>query len=464
MENIPPQGQYSFQGWEMLLGVFSRLLDVHPTIFAHTIFPFSLIILSYIAYFGLAKRILPQPQVTVFIILLCVFHLFGGYSDVSSGSLLLSRIWQGKSVLYLVIFPYTYALLKDYLENKSNLYFLGILILISITSFLLNPIAIYLIPMLVISVLLPECIRLKQFSSFLKALVIFIPLALFAFVIRDTLTNSFSFNNPDPELYLTSWQSFNYVVMGGGYYFVLYIGVIVFNILRKNDYLKSLLLYSPIILLIFVWNPIVSPYLARYVTSFATYWRVYWLLPTGIGICMVSCLILDRIKTQSYNLIVGVLISVLIILSGSWIIREKYLFSLPENAYKLPDSDVQVVKAILKYPNTRNAIILGPTALDQNLRQISPDLRLFWTRQHYMEDYFLSRGQKDEYQKRLALITMYDTKYRDTAVQFAEEISGQEIDLVIVPRKLHYLILDLDQFGAKRIITTKKYLVYKMNK
>ncbi len=352
LEGIPPQGQYSFQGWEMLLGVFSRVLDVQPAAFAHTILPFSLIVMSYLAFYILSKRLIPESQHAMFIILISVFHFFAGYAHYySAGSYLYARIWQGKSLLYLFIFPCLYAVLKGYLNTKASFRHLALMVLITFAAFSLNPISIYLVPLLVFSVLLPEAIRNKQVTPILKALVILIPFAFYAFFIRNRMSGSFTFNNPDLYVNFSSIVEFTKVVIGGGYFYLLYIGVLVFLILRKSDYITSLLLFSPLILLVFVWNPLTAPLLAKYLTSYPTYWRVFWLLPLGIGISTTGCLLIESMKTRQLKILTAITVLLAIAFSGSWIFQSKYSYSKPENIYKLPAADLQVVNALIKFPD-----------------------------------------------------------------------------------------------------------------
>ncbi len=377
MENIPPQGQYSFQSWEMLQGVFSRALGVHPAELAHTILPFGLILLCNLAFYMFAKRVLPESMVPVFIIFLSIVHLFAGYSVVTPGIYLLAWIWQGKALILLFIFPCLYAFTKDYLEHNGNTRYLVLLVIISITAISLNPIAVYLVPMLVFSILLPECIRRKQIRPIIKAAVILLPLAIYAYFIRDSLADSYTFNNLNSHKNFSSFRAFKYVVVEGGYTYLLYFGALIYMLFRKNDYLKSLILYSPLTLFVFVWNPIFAPYIAKYVTSFTTYWRVFWLLPIGIGISLMGCLAIENFHFPKLKIITALCIVILIIINGSWMYQSKHSFSNPENTYKLDASDIQVVGALLVYPGVKNSVVLAPLSLDQTLRQITPDFRLF---------------------------------------------------------------------------------------
>ncbi len=79
-----------------------------------------------------------------------------------------------------------------------------------------------------------------------------------------------------------------------------------------------------------------------------------------------------------------------------------------------------------------------------------------------MEDYYLSHGEKDKYKRMSGLMLMYDPKYKSFSGGFAQEVAWQKIDIVIIPRKLHYLAENLDQSSYIKIIATKKYSVYKI--
>ncbi len=79
-----------------------------------------------------------------------------------------------------------------------------------------------------------------------------------------------------------------------------------------------------------------------------------------------------------------------------------------------------------------------------------------------MEDYYLSRGAKTKYQRMLKLIQMYNPEYQETSGQFAEEVSFQGIDFVILPIDLQYLATDLEKSAARKIISSEKYSVYQI--
>lgn len=154
---------YTGQEWEqvyakrlvapfsLIIAVYSKLTMIHPAIFSHTVLPAFLILFSYFAYFLIAKKLFPMRVTSqlLFVILIAVLMMFGGYSTRAIGSMLLIRIWQGKAVFASTMLPIIFALILGVLGKKMNGKQWGLLCIAVLASTLTTAMADVLLPVFV---------------------------------------------------------------------------------------------------------------------------------------------------------------------------------------------------------------------------------------------------------------------------------------------------------------------------
>ena len=81
---------------------------IHPAIIARTLYPLWAIPFAYVIYGMLGEKLFGNRKLYkwIFLLFLCVFHIFGYNSVYTSSSFLLLRIWQGKATLAAIVIPY----------------------------------------------------------------------------------------------------------------------------------------------------------------------------------------------------------------------------------------------------------------------------------------------------------------------------------------------------------------------
>ena len=80
-----------------------------------------------------------------------------------------------------------------------------------------------------------------------------------------------------------------------------------------------------------------------------------------------------------------------------------------------------------------NALVIAPEEVAVTLRQVSPNLRLFWSRQNYMQE-FLDNGKKNSpYKQRLELEAIYSFNDDWSSADILTAFQQNQIDLVVVP-------------------------------
>lgn len=135
----------------------------------------------------------------------------------------------------------------------------------------------------------------------------------------------------------------------------------------------------------FVILVIVNPILYKYVWYKLlgdTYWRMFWGIPM---VLIVSLTMIDiiRLICKKYNvndwirvIIVGV-ICVLFVFTGKFMYRDE-IFTKAENAYKIPQSAINVADTLLQYDD--KPTVATPTDLFIYLRQYDSNIQMLYGR------------------------------------------------------------------------------------
>ncbi len=126
--------RYRLGPFPVYSAVISKLIDIHPAIVSHTIFPIIFIPLVYMVYGLIADELFNKNQKSVytFLLLTCIVSIWGNYSVRSTFSFLLIRIWQGKSLLANLILP---ATILCFLKAEKNEYNFRSCVLLFVTIF-----------------------------------------------------------------------------------------------------------------------------------------------------------------------------------------------------------------------------------------------------------------------------------------------------------------------------------------
>lgn len=111
------------------ISFISWLLNVSPTIVAHTFYPFWLTPIAYGVYYLLGKELFKNERSTVlFLIILSLVNIFGAYSHYSSSFRLLVLIYQGKAMLQVIMLPFVLWLLFQFTKESIGKYELFLLL------------------------------------------------------------------------------------------------------------------------------------------------------------------------------------------------------------------------------------------------------------------------------------------------------------------------------------------------
>lgn len=174
-----------FPMWVAFVSVKS---GIHATIVSHVVMPVVLIPLTYLVYYEIGKILFQvQPvgeenrerasgqreNLPVFMILMCMFQIFGNVSIYTNETFFLTRTWQGKAVTgslvipaFLWLFLWIYDGVKKEKKTDAGLWLL--LVCVNMTAGICSSIAVFIVSILI--AITAFCLMLveKDFKVLLK--------------------------------------------------------------------------------------------------------------------------------------------------------------------------------------------------------------------------------------------------------------------------------------------------------
>lgn len=455
METEPSTGQensifpktYVMNSWETFNGFIAKIFDISVPVLLHTFYPILIITIAYISYFLLIKRITNNKNSYIMAIIFAILILFDGASARFRGSTLLGRCHQGKAIVLNVIITFIYYKLLNYKELKKE--DIIILAIANLAAIALNPIAIWLIPIIYFLFAVYMLIK-KDIKSIFKLVAILIPnfLTLPIFVICALMASSGAVEATNILSYKHIIKDF---IRSGYLYIVLYAisGIVV--LIKGNKKAKLLIVFIPIIAFITILNPLISKYIQKYVTSSATYWRLLWIIPMEIGIAYAIYLICENIKNDKVKYMALILGIIIVVCCGSYMYQEKNLFYKHENAEKIDKNIVQQTKFIENNIKDRAIVVAPPEPRHgSNMRQISTKIVLFYSRMQYV-------NMMDNYkEKERVYLDMYGNKNVEAFYELMDRWNAE----FIILDKGDELIQKVDGNKAQIIYEDEKNVIF----
>lgn len=142
--------RYILSPFSIYYAVMSNLTDIHPSVYAHLFLPIILLIFVYLTYYLWGKEWFSNSEsLGIFIILISFMNIFGNYSEFTTQSFLLFRLWQGKAFLAAGIIPYVlYLCYKIRKEDKARVLWITLLLSTSAASHV-SSMGIFLAPIVI---------------------------------------------------------------------------------------------------------------------------------------------------------------------------------------------------------------------------------------------------------------------------------------------------------------------------
>ena len=138
------------------ISYLARMSGIHATVISHSLLPLLLIPVTYGIYLQIGKKLCGRhsQQLPVFMILTSLLQIFGNVSIYTNATFLLTRTWQGKSVLANIVIPALFWLLLWIFDGqpgsrppRKGLWVL--LFLLNLTAAMMSTASVFLVSLLV---------------------------------------------------------------------------------------------------------------------------------------------------------------------------------------------------------------------------------------------------------------------------------------------------------------------------
>ncbi len=140
--------RYRLSPFSVYFAIISALINIHPTIVAHVVIPFIFVPLVYIIYLLIANELFKNEYKSslLFLLIINIIFLWGGYSGRTNFAFMFFRIWQGKAVLCNIIIPAIWLILMKTEKNEFKFIDLLILFILNLAGAFTTTMAIGLVP------------------------------------------------------------------------------------------------------------------------------------------------------------------------------------------------------------------------------------------------------------------------------------------------------------------------------
>lgn len=386
--------------WELFVAYISKLFTVHPAIVLHSILPFVLILICFMAIWNFGIQLVGNEVAPLFMLLYALLVLFDGTNTSDQGAFMLLRIWQGKSMLANFIIPMLMSgILCMYSEDVKWKQAIWNLVLV-IAGINLSVVGIYLTAIVYFVTGVPYLVfqALKKnwkvvFDITFKAVITMLPVVLFALSLYLQLTSSSS-----GQEYVTampkSWMSIFYGIYGTAPYFIVFIvclAHIFFN--EKDDLKKWFFIGLPVVLFATFLNPLLNKLVAQHITGVDVYWRLYWILPVYLVIAYVASKLLFEFFGTKETISI-VLSAAIIMASGNYFYSPRLGHFTPHgNAYKINVNALAAVDKINNDTKGKPTIAIFPERLSYFIRQYDSNIDVVRSRT-FSKDIRVIRNKK----------------------------------------------------------------------
>ena len=104
------------------LAYIANCIRLHPAVTAHIVYADLMLILHYITFYNIGKLLFPEKEenAALFADFVCVFDVFGNISLFTGATFLITRTWQGKSVIANLCIPFAFLLLLLLIRSEET--------------------------------------------------------------------------------------------------------------------------------------------------------------------------------------------------------------------------------------------------------------------------------------------------------------------------------------------------------
>lgn len=168
--------RYILSPFSIYYAVMSKLTSVHAAVYAHLFLPLVLLLFVYMVYYLWGKEWFQTAEsLGVFLVIISIINIFGNYSEFTTQTFMLFRLWQGKAFLAAGILPFLlYLCYKTRKESYNSIYFI-VLFFGTLAASHVSSMGIFLAPILIGCWTIVDWILTRKIMSLMNYMICCLP-------------------------------------------------------------------------------------------------------------------------------------------------------------------------------------------------------------------------------------------------------------------------------------------------
>ena len=458
--SLPFPKTYALDSWELIESAFSKSFGLSGLEVAHSLIPFMLPPIVFLLYHQIYRKYLRSVvQVNLAIIFSALILFYSGFSLYSQGIFLMTRAWQGKAILAVLILPALIYLLAEAYRSPGQKRLYRNILLVNVAAIALSPASVFLTLAAMVSASICILAKWKNKKHIINLAVALSP-AIIAGLLLAIFTKITSRLPGEGQIASApSYLGYAKAFFHASFYFYLYLASAIFIYLRwaRNDATRFLSLFFPATLLLSFLNPIFFQPIASSV-AYDTYWRFWWLMPLilVIPIAAAEAVFTAAAAFKKFGALIqgaaftasAAIAVIIIVLSGANIF-DPSLVNKDTSKSKLPLGVIESGEWLSKSPRGNVLASYGPATY---LRGVSSKDTLVLSRPEYLSVYFTPQSQI--FSDKTALYKYMNGLSRMPSLEFQRLLSKYRV---------RYLVFNDDDRAIESFVENSGYPIVHTN-
>jgi hypothetical protein len=473
-ESILAHPAWQYDTWPLLVAVLSAITGTHVGIIFHSILPPILMLLVFSANLRLGEILFPKNQLSYAVATVIIFYCLNLRHDWPQGCFLISRLWQGKAVFLHVVLPtLTYAVLAYLHQRRLSDYLLVYTSLLSSAGLSSTAIPVGLVSAVLISAAWLLLTRTKQS---LQSVLFLCPALVIPVLLLYDIASQLRIYLAVPEvahvIRTFSWWNVASAFFDTDYmsYAAPALPLVIAATRPTSKVVWAFLVLYPLLLMVFVLNPIPAEPIMKYFGMSGNFFRLFWLYPTAFLVAFVAVnmatylggLLSFRLALPVIQLLILSVIIASSVSSKGWPINcwgmEKSL-RLADNVHKIPSEAYRLVKFICRQERLHSGKVLAPEEIAWFVPTYCTGVRLVGAREGYIYYFFGLQGKHEE--KILRLRLFQELRHPSlSGSELGALLDRANVTTIIAPRFNHELSFSLKDLGYSNVLSTDNYNVF----
>ena len=159
------------------MAFYSDMVHMHAAVVAHTVEPVFFLLISYLVYWKIGRKLFDKDdrKVGLFLLFLVLIQMFSYYSVYTQGTFLSIRIWQGKALLASFVLPAIFLQAKECMETNRMCGAWVTLFLMMTSACLVSGMGIMLAPIMLGLMTLLYAVKDRNWGNIKRAVICCLP-------------------------------------------------------------------------------------------------------------------------------------------------------------------------------------------------------------------------------------------------------------------------------------------------